>query len=163
MKSHKQTAIWLFSASIPLTRIQLWQIPGAANTIRQKWVCVMIKWEGQLLSLAAPASQPRGLLWLERSCGSTSPEAPLPQQANQVLNTTGHKKYSPNTKLDHAIGVLSPQTVPHGVQYYTQLAAQIVWTVLMVLVSPGNPPVAVWAPNNFQHACFRSPEGQNSF
>lgn len=48
MKRYKQTAIWLFSFSNPLTRIQLWQIPGASNTISTKSADVMINCEGRI-------------------------------------------------------------------------------------------------------------------
>lgn len=48
MKRYKQTAIWLFSFSNPLTRIQLWQIPGASNTISAKSADVMINCEGHV-------------------------------------------------------------------------------------------------------------------
>lgn len=45
---YKQTAIWLFSFSSPLTRIQLWQIPGASNTIRAESAGIMINCEGHI-------------------------------------------------------------------------------------------------------------------
>lgn len=137
MKRYKQTAIWLFSSSIPLTRIQLWQIPGAANTISQQWVGVMINCEGHILSMAAPASESRLLLtgavmWLSGPQGSDPRTKPTegPTQQNTARRSDAAFKLCCNT---HALihWVVCFYAAPPRVRYNAQLTQQIRSTMLI--------------------------------
>lgn len=150
MKRYKQTAIWLFSSSIPLTRIQLWQIPGAASTIRQEWVGVMINCEGHILSMATPASQQassdRGRYVAQWAPGLHSQNRQLesPTQQNTTKNTaqssdTAFRLCCNTYNLIHWMACF--YRAPHRVWYNTQLTLEIPWTMLIALMCWGNTPV----------------------
>lgn len=150
MKRYKQTAIWLFSSSIPLTRIQLWQIPGAASTIRQEWVGVMINCEGHILSMATPASQQassdRGRYVAQWAPGLHSQNRQLesPTQQNTTKNTaqssdTAFRLCCNTYTLIHWMACF--YRAPHRVWYNTQLTLEIPWTMLIALMCWGNTPV----------------------